>query len=399
MNKIQTVKICETFYASHYYPIACFDDKSNLLGCFATLNGCEKLFDRVAKQNANEGKNPKIVYDIAGLYGCIKVNDNNHTVLIGPFVNRTITNDILDNIIKTAELQNVTRDELHQFVTSLPSYSYNQFLNLITFLHYILNGEEISAPEHFNLSDPMLLKEMGTRHTDKILEEDEFLHGTYFFEQQLLNYVKNGDVEGLTAFFAQAMKSTSLNEGKLADNVLRQQKNLFIGLVSMVGKSGAIKGNLDIEQTYRMIDLYTQECERCQSVDEVSTLRYNAIIDFTRRVAEMKHPEAYSNEVYSALQFIKTHTNQPIGVMDVVEHVGKSRSAFFKQFKEETGSTIAKYIMSAKLQEAKLLLAFSDRSLANISNFLYFSSQSYFNNTFKKEYGITPLAYRKRKQK
>ena len=190
-----------------------------------------------------------------------------------------------------------------------------------------------------------------------------------------------------------------LFEGKLADDTLRQSKNIFNGWISMVGKVGAIRGNLDIEQTYRLIDLYTQECERCTTVSEVNNLRYSSLMDFTRRVAELKHPAAYSEDVYKALQFIKTHTNQPIGVPDVLEYVGKSRSYFMEQFKKETGETIGKYIVKAKLQEAKQLLAYSDRPLSEISNFFFFSSQSYFQNLFKKQFGVTPLEYRRKHHK
>ena len=203
-------------------------------------------------------------------------------------------------------------------------------------------------------------------------------------------------MEGLAAFF-KTVANTPTPEGKLADDALRQSKNIFIGFIALVGKVGAIKGNLDIEQTYQLIDLYTQECERCISVNQVNELRYNAIIDFAQRVADQKHPEAYSNEVYSALQFIKTHTNQPIGVADVLKHVYKSRSMFMEQFKKETGETIARYIIKAKLQESKQLLAYSNKSIADISNFFYFSSQSHFQRAFKNEYGITPLTYRKKK--
>ena len=53
------------------------------------------------------------------------------------------------------------------------------------------------------------------------------------------------------------------------------------------------------------------------------------------------------------------------------------------QFKKETGETIGRYIMKAKLQEAKLLLAYSNKSLVEISNFFFFSSESYFQNLFK----------------
>lgn len=167
----------------------------------------------------------------------------------------------------------------------------------------------------------------------------------------------------------------------------------------MVGKVGAIRGNLDIEETYQLIDLYTQECERCLSVDQVNRLRYSAIIDFTRRVAEHSHPDVYSDEVERVLQFIRNNANRPIGVPDVIGYAHKSRSAFMKQFKDETGETIGRYIVKSKLQEAKQLLAYSDRSLAEISSFLYFSSQSYFQNLFKKQYGMTPLEYRRTHRK
>ena len=51
------------------------------------------------------------------------------------------------------------------------------------------------------------------------------------------------------------------------------------------------------------------------------------------------------------------------------------------------------------LKNVKLLLAYSDRPLSEISNFFFFSSQSYFQNLFKRQFGITPLAYRKRHHK
>lgn len=52
--------------------------------------------------------------------------------------------------------------------------------------------------------------------------------------------------------------------------------------------------------------------------------------------------------------------------------------------------------MRYKLEEAKSLLTYSDKSLGEISSYLSFSSQSYFQNVFKKKYGITPLQYRNR---
>lgn len=395
MDTNYLLKTCELLYASYNLPNICINDKNEVIGFNCSYLGYKKVFCHIAKKVVGES-NPSLVSGCVGLYGAIKTNDKKNLILIGPFKNKKITDDLFASVIHEHGLDWSELDLLKEFIGSIPRISYNKFLNFICLVHYLINKEEVSVVDFFNLTNNDF--KFSEKHIEKILEKDDFIHGTYNLEQRLLSYVRNGDVEGLAAFFKTVAKVPT-PEGKLADDALRQSKNIFIGFIALVGKVGAIKGNLDIEQTYQLIDLYTQECERCISVNQVNELRYNAIMDFTQRVADQKHPEAYSNEVYSALQFIKTHTNQPICVGDVLKHVYKSRSMFMEQFKKETGETIARYIIKAKLQESKQLLAYSNKSIADISNFFYFSSQSHFQRAFKNEYGITPLAYRKKKQK
>ncbi len=391
-------KLCSLFYATHYYPLAIFDKDGRTRCVLCVYEPFSDIFEHNYKKLHSDGDFPTLVQSSVGLYGAIRVKKGGQTVLLGPFLNQATDESILDKIIHDAGLSWEEKEPLRQFLIGIPLYSYNQFLNLIVFFNYILNGEETSVTERFQASGEKYSKAVGEKQTDEHWSEEGRFHGTYAFEQQMLSFVRAGDVEGLQTFFDRVAKTQTFSEGKLADDMLRQQKNLFIGLIAMVGKDGAIRGDLDIEQTYQLIDLYTQECEKCRTVNEVNVLRYNAIMDFTQRVAELKHPASLSNEVYTALQFIKTHTNRPIGVPDVVECVGKSRSTFLKQFHDETGTTVGKTIMEAKLQEAKLLLAYSDKSLAEISAFLYFSGQPYFQNMFKKTFGMTPLEYRRKKQ-
>ena len=51
------------------------------------------------------------------------------------------------------------------------------------------------------------------------------------------------------------------------------------------------------------------------------------------------------------------------------------------------------------LEEAKSLLTYSDKTLSEISNYLCFSSQAYFQTVFKKKYGLTPKQYRNQTHK
>ena len=75
-----------------------------------------------------------------------------------------------------------------------------------------------------------------------------------------------------------------------------------------------------------------------------------------------------------------------------------SRSSIIKRFKKETGISIGNYITQCKISDAKRLLTYSNQSLSEISNYLCYSSQAYFQTVFKNEIGITPNEYRKRYQ-
>ena len=389
MTKDRILTTCELLYSTHFVPMAVIDGGEVELFC--SYEGYKEVFKKLS-ESAKEGEKITLINGAVGLYGAVKAGGL--IVLAGPYLNKQ-TESGLDALIHRYELDIKERENLKQFLLSIPRCSLNTFLNFLVLLHFLFNGERLSIVDFFKDAQPALQRKMGKDSVKDVFEENEIPHGTYQLEQQLLDYVSAGDVAGLELFFDKIARAEPLSEGKLADDNLRQSKNIFIGLISMVGKGGAIRGNLDIEQTYSLIELYTQECERCTSVSQINQLRYTAILDFTRRVAEQKHPDAYSSEVFRALQFIKSHTNQPIGVDDVLNEVKKSRSVFMEQFKKETGETLGRYITKAKLEEAKLLLAYSDKSLPAISNTLYFSSQSYFQNLFKKQYGITPLEYRK----
>ena len=88
------------------------------------------------------------------------------------------------------------------------------------------------------------------------------------------------------------------------------------------------------------------------------------------------------------------HLNEPLTSRDVIEHSSLSKSALSRQFHKETGYTIGEYITKCKIDEARSLLKYTERTIADISNYLGYSSQPYFHNVFRKVTGKTPLEYR-----
>lgn len=350
---------CEYFYSSHYVPVTVL--QSGQVSFYFTADGMPVSVP-MAEIDASS-KNPDVFSLSEGQFGLIRMKDD-HTLLLGPE----------------------------------KRYTYNQFINLIAYLHYTLNGETFDVMEHFHTGSAPYQKSLAQSHTEEsyLAKELEMEHGTYQLENLLLSYVRDGETEKLKHFLLETAKTAEIREGVLADTPLRQAKNLLIGFIGMVGKIGAIGGGMDVEEVYRLNDLYTQECEKAQTVDTVKLLQYNLLLDYTERVAYAKLPAGISKEVFSAVQFIRNHTNAQIGIDDVAFAIGKSRSYITRQFRSEIGKSITEFITESKLQDAKRLLRYSDKSLGEISNYLCFSSQAYFQTVFKKETGITPSEYRRK---
>ncbi len=241
-------------------------------------------------------------------------------------------------------------------------------------------------------------KKIAYKHSTELYNAKEAsdFHNTYLFEQRYLHLIQEGNTEGLKKLFTEIMQAPGLKEGSIGDNALRQSKNIFISNAALVTRA-AIAGGLACEIAYQLSDVYINVCERLGSVREIQELQFALSIDFAERVETSKMPAGMSLEVFECVQFITQNTNASIQVSDVANHIHRSVSYTTRKFKEELGFGIRDFIMRCKLEEAKSLLSFTDKSLSEISSYLCFSSQSYFQNVFKKKYGVTPLQFRKGK--
>ena len=289
-------------------------------------------------------------------------------------------------------------DEPHlQYLCQIPRFDFHKFLALISYLHFSLTGESIDPYERFSFKGSKVNEEVSSIEGRQVfaIREADGVHGTYFFERQLLD---RGNPERLKSFLFDSAKNTKLPEGKLADSPLRQAKNLMIGLANSVGKEAAIPAGMDIEEAYRLIDIYTQQCERAANIDEIKLLQFSMLLDFCERIHQSNITANVSKEVAMVMDYIGAHIQEKILLSAIAENVNRSKSFLTSRFKSETGISINSYITKKKLEVAKGLLRHTDQTLVYIAEYLSFSSQGYFQNCFKKEFGITPAKYRRQKQ-
>ena len=93
---------------------------------------------------------------------------------------------------------------------------------------------------------------------------------------------------------------------------------------------------------------------------------------------------------------IETELAHPWETAELAALVNLSASRFRHLFKEETGQTTSQYLRDVRLQRAELLLRTTFLSIKEVMSEAGLPSRSHFVQYFKRKYGLTPTAYRKR---
>lgn len=96
-----------------------------------------------------------------------------------------------------------------------------------------------------------------------------------------------------------------------------------------------------------------------------------------------------------AILYIQENYTEPLNPDDLATHLGISTSHFMRFFKQSTNMTFTQYLNNYRLIMSSRLLRTSEENILEISNSCGFSSLSYFNRLFKKQFSVTPSEYRR----
>lgn len=327
-------------------------------------------------------------------YGIVKIKNTNSSIIIGPISSTKPNSNTLKSILSSLKNASVTSLDLKYYFDNHALISFEKFLKILCFINFLCNNDNLTTDDIFGYKNKNYESYISKAYTKSSYEskENENMHNTYQFEQLYLSYIEKGDLNGLNKLLR---NKVNLNAGIIALDNIRQSKNIFVTSATLITRA-AIKGGLEIETAYQLSDTYIQQMEHLNDITLINNLASQMMYDFTERVTSTKLPDKVSNIVYKCIQYISTKTNENITVSDVADHVNRSRSFISRTFKSEMNIELSTYIMTKKLEESEGLLKFTDKSISEISNYLCFSSQSYFQNVFKKNYNLTPNEYRKK---
>lgn len=321
-------------------------------------------------------------------YGLFRVKSDSVALLIGPVslmpVNAVSAVKILHSMGEPAS----RAKELVDYFSAIPAYPLRTFLQILCTVNYFINGEktdvgQLLLTEDLPSLDPPVLP----------LSAEEEIHNTMELEKRMLSCVEHGRTEDILAMFR---APTAGRAGAMASDALRHQKNLLICTATLVTRA-AVRGGMAQEQAFALSDIYIQKAELMSDVLSLTRLNAQMVLDFTQRVEAEKAGIHHSRLIRQARTYILSHIGTPITTEILSKELGMNRTYLCRMFTEETGLTINQYVTQVKMEEAKRLMDITSKPIAEISEHLGFSSQSYFHRVFKKAFGLTPAEYRQQK--
>ncbi|AIF67823.1 AraC family transcriptional regulator [Terribacillus saccharophilus] len=217
----------------------------------------------------------------------------------------------------------------------------------------------------------------------------QFLYPSYLLENQLMDAVSDGDLNGALSI----IESLSTSERpKYAFQPLRSAKNQLISICTLYTRA-ILRGGASQEVASSLNMTYMLEIENCQTEQELSELEYDMLVRFIEGLNKSRATQ-YSNIINEAIGYIQSHILEDLSLQAISTHCNVNPSYLSHLFKKEVGVSTVQFINQKKIEEAKYFLLHTNQSIADLAKKFNFCNQSYFTAQFKFYTSMTPKQFR-----
>ncbi|MBR0406703.1 MAG: helix-turn-helix domain-containing protein [Clostridia bacterium] len=291
----------------------------------------------------------------------------------------------------------VRPDDVPEFLAAMKQIirlPLESMMQMMCAINFMVNGEKLNLNDVVSgIEKPFALEETQAEQRMAEMENaSEALHNSLAVEQTLMNIIRKGDVAALEAFVQDA---PAVRPGVMAREQLRQAKNTFIVATAEACRA-AIRGGMDVEDALTSSDAYIQQCEMMTDIHRITRLHYDMALYYTRQVERVRLGHDTSDLVRAVANYVQRHLSEAITTDQIAEHCFLSRQHLSRRFTQEAGVPLAAFVRNEKIEEAKRLLRYTEKTVSAIGLYLGFSSQGHFARVFKEIVGITPGEYREK---
>ena len=274
----------------------------------------------------------------------------------------------------------------------LATFTLPEIRDLIAFIRGLLYGDCSMEQVHF-LYMPAE-EDHRNKNTFRMKQEaeDEYAYRhSYQEEQTLMEAIREGRGKEAVSL----CESMDRDSGRLSASELSHRRYMAIIGIAICARA-AVQGGISPGSAYRLSGYYIQKCDEATDNQSLLHLRNKAVTEFADLVNEENRRRKGSNYTDRIKNYVKLHYREKIMLDELSEELGLSPTYVSRLFRKETGIRLQDYINMVRIERAEQLLAYTELSLTEISDYVHFPNQSYFGKIFKQIHGISPRVWRDR---
>ncbi|MDO4331686.1 MAG: response regulator [Eubacteriales bacterium] len=139
--------------------------------------------------------------------------------------------------------------------------------------------------------------------------------------------------------------------------------------------------NAEMEKLYRTADL--------SGIREIIEKNVSLLEQNAEKDAGSAH-----REVETVKRYIYSHYDEELSIERLAEQVYLAPSYLSTIFKKETGQNLSKFIKACRMEKAREMLESTHEKIVQISEKVGYSNVSYFCQSFREYFGVSPQKYR-----
>jgi len=331
-----------------------------------------------------------IIFEPTFFIGVARLTNHSY-LLIGPSIPFRHTNEQIGQQMDSLIYHN--QNLVSSLLILQPLSKYHEFINIICLALYLFDQRQVnpSLIESIRLKDIIPASaESDLTHYMFDAQENIFFHTPEQLEVELTTAVEKGDKDLLIRILEEPVSGRL---GVLSLDPERQLRYMFVTAAGVISRA-AMRGGLDYETACSMADIYCQQMDRIKDIASIEALQEQMVFDYVSKVASLSGNDASSVLIKSCCNFIgkNLHSELSLAVLSDFCHLSPRRLSH--RFTNEMGISVMDYVHQLRMKEAARLLRYTSFSISEISNYLNYSTQSYFTLIFQKHFGITPSQYR-----
>ncbi len=311
-------------------------------------------------------------------------------LVIGPFCTEFFSLNDCERLLQQLELKNFSPSDLlaHRGQLSVSSEAHQRHI-----IHCLFHSMEMPVPEEIREIN-YNTKNINTTFQDVTsnIPYAELVEHRYLLENSLMYSVEHGDV--VTALESWNKLHHSVAFLRSLGQTL-QSARISAAITRTVIRFGAMNAGIPPIVNDKISSVSASIVRQAQTVDEINREHERLIREYCQTIRR-KLTAGYSNLTVSVLYYLDHSYAQNITMQTMSEELEVPASRIISQFKKEVGITPLAYLNRLRMQHAAHSLAHSKTPIHEISASVGIMDANYFVKRFKAEFQCTPSEYREK---